>query len=80
MSDRSVLDTVDAFAVEPQDYVRFQDGPEVHEGAVLAVEDRGDTILLVLSDDLEGDTVAYEVEALAQIQLLGFADELEEVA
>jgi len=80
MSDRSVVDTVDAFVVEAQDYVRFTDGTEVHEGAVLAVEDRGDTILLVLSDDLEGDTIAYEVEALAQIQLLGFTNELEEVA
>ncbi|QIN94199.1 hypothetical protein PP459_gp034 [Streptomyces phage Wakanda] len=80
MSDRSRVDTVDAFAVEPQDYVRFTDGTGVHEGAVLAVEDRGDTVTLVLSDDLEGDTIAYELEALAQVDILGFVSELEEVA
>jgi len=72
MSDRSVVDTVDAFAVEAQDYVRFMDGTEVHEGAVLAVEDRGDTITLVLSDDLEGDTITYELEALTQVEILGY--------
>jgi hypothetical protein len=72
MSDRSVVDTVDAFAVEPQDYVRFTDGTEVHEGAVLAVEDRGDTVTLVLSDDLEGDTIAYDVDALTQVEILGY--------
>jgi hypothetical protein len=72
MSDRSVLDTVDAYAVEPQDYVRFTDGTEFHEGTVLAVEDHGDAITLTLSDDLEGDTIEYEIEALAQVEILGF--------
>jgi hypothetical protein len=78
MSDRSVLDIVDAYVVEAQDYVRFTDDEGTHEGIVLAVEDRGDAITLVLSDDLEGDTVSYELEALNQVQILGY--EMAEVA
>ncbi len=78
MSDRSVLDIVDAYAVEPQDYVRFTDGTDTHEGTVLAVEDHGDAITLVLSDDLEGDTIAYDIEALTQVEILGY--DLAEVA
>ncbi|AVD99399.1 hypothetical protein SEA_BILLNYE_228 [Streptomyces phage BillNye] len=72
MSDRSVLDTVDAYAVEPEDYVRFVDSEGVHEGIVLAIEDHGDAITLVLSDDLEGDTIDYQIEALSQVEILGF--------
>ena len=72
MSERSVLDTVDAYAVEPEDYVRFTDGTEAHEGIVLAIEDHGDAITLVLSDDLEGDTIEYQIEALAQVEILGY--------
>jgi hypothetical protein len=72
MSDRSVLDTVDAYVIEPQDYVRFTEGTETHEGTVLAVEDHGDAITLVLSDDLEGDTISYRIEALSQVQILGY--------
>ncbi len=72
MSDRSVLDMVDAYAVEAQDYVRFTDSEGTHEGVVLAVEDRGDAVTLVLSDDLEGDTIPYDIEALEQVEILGF--------
>jgi hypothetical protein len=72
MSDRSVLDTVDAYAIEPHDYVRFTDGDEFHEGTVLAVEDHGDAITVVLVDDLEGDTIECRIEALAQVEILGF--------
>jgi len=78
MSDRSVLDTVSAFAVEAQDCIRFVDDTGIHEGTALAVEDRGDTVKLVLSDDLEGDTITYDVDALTQVEILGY--ELEEVA
>jgi hypothetical protein len=72
MSDRSVLDTVDAYAVEPEDYVRFTDDDGGHEGIVLAIEDHGDAVTLVLSDDLEGDTIEYRIEALSQVQILGY--------
>lgn len=72
MSDRSVIDSIDAYVVEPQDYVRFCDDTGTHEGVVLSVEDRGDAVTLVLSDDLEGDTIEYEMEALTQVEILSF--------
>jgi len=72
MSDRSVVDTIDAFAVEAQDYVRFVSEGTEHEGFVLSVDDNGDTVTLVLSDDLEGDTVSYEVGALDPIEILSY--------
>lgn len=73
MSDRSVVDTVDAYAVEPQDYVRFSDlEGESREGFVLAVEDRGDMVTLVLDDAIDGDTLSYELEALTQVEILAY--------
>jgi hypothetical protein len=79
MSERSCIDTVDAYAVEPQDYVRFPYGMETREGSVLAVEDHGDTVTLVLSDDLEGDTIAYDVPALSSVEILSYVS-FDEVA
>lgn len=70
-----ILDTIDAYAVEAQDYVRFVYGLETREGTVLAVEDHGDTITLILSDDLEGDTVSYDVSALSPVEILGYFSE-----
>lgn len=71
-TDRTVIDSVDAHEVEPQDYVRFMDDGSVREGCVLDVLDGGESVVLVLSDDDEGDTVEYEVSAFLPVSLLAY--------
>lgn len=68
--EMSVVDTLAPYQVEPEDYVRFFSDGALHFGMVLNVEDNGDTFIITLSDDVEGDTVAYEVDLDLKIGLL----------
>jgi len=70
--DMVAVDVLSTFQVEPQDYVQFQTSDGIHSGMVLDVEDNGDTFTITLSDDEEGDSVPYMVNADAKILLLAY--------
>lgn len=68
--EMTVADTLQPYQVEVNDYVRFFSDGALHFGVVLDIEDNGDTFVITLSDDVEGETVQYEVDIKTDVSLL----------
>lgn len=71
--DMSVIDRILALQTEEGDYARFHDiTGALHSGEVLKVEDLDDVIEITLSDDEDGDAIAYQVKPEQTVELLGY--------
>ena len=68
--EMAVVDILEPFQVEENDYVRFFHDDVLHFGKVISIEDNGDSFSIRLSDDVEGDDVTYEIPLDVRIGLL----------
>lgn len=68
--EMSVIDILEPFQVEENDYVRFFHDDVLHFGKVISIEDNGDSFSIRLFDDVEGDDVTYEIPLDIRIGLL----------
>jgi hypothetical protein len=68
--EMTIADTLDPSQVEPNDYVRFYSDGAIRIGTVLDIEDNGNTFVITLSDDVEGEAVEYEVNMKTSVSLL----------
>jgi hypothetical protein len=69
--EMTVLDTIFAFQMEEGDFVGFNCGPSNRTGIVQSIDDNGDTLIVHLLDDKEGDIQEYKIDANLNISLLG---------
>jgi hypothetical protein len=69
-SELIAYDSVEAWQVLEDDYIRFVYDGETHEGLVLNVEDYGQFVEINLRDEVEGDKINYVVVHELEVELM----------
>lgn len=72
-TEMNVVDLLETYQVEAGDYVRFLSNGKIREGFVLEIEDKGETFVFTLSDDVEGDSESYEIPADSDVALMMYS-------